>query len=132
MVVSVKGRDIRVLPLFNDECAHCASGCSKRGKPFPVTNPGKLPLRTGSIVSISSPKRIQAIEGLLSLLVPFICAITAYFAAVPLAAHFGLAAGDGLRAVSVLAGLLLSAAAVLFITRKIPHKRKPEIREILQ
>ncbi len=131
MVVSLKGGDIRVLPLFNDECASCAAGCSKRGEPFAVTNPNKLPLKTGVIVSISSPKQIQAVEGLLSLLVPFTCSVAAYFAAVPLAGCFGLQAGDGLRAVSVLVGLALSSLGVLIITRKLPFRKKPEIREIL-
>ena len=133
MIVSVQDdNSVSVLPVISNECAKCASGCSKQGSPFTAKNPHNFSVRTGSIVAISSPKSKQALEGLLSLVVPFLCAVAGYFAAVPLVSMMGFSAGDGARAAGVLLLLTLSSALVLFINRKIPEFSKPEIIEILQ
>ena len=124
MIVSVQDdNSVSVLPVINDECAKCASGCSKRGSQFTAKNPQNFSVRTGSIVAVSTPKSKQALEGILSLVVPFLSAICGYFV---------MPAGDGAKAVGVLLFLTLSSALVLFINRRIPEFSKPEIIEILQ
>ncbi|MCR5763493.1 MAG: SoxR reducing system RseC family protein [Treponema sp.] len=133
MIVSVQeDGSATVLPVINDECSKCAGGCAKQGSPFSVKNPQNLAVRTGSIAAVSTPKSKQALEGILSLVVPFFCAIGGYFAAVPFAKSLGLPSGDGARAIGVLLFLALSSAIVLFINRRIPEFSKPEIIEILQ
>lgn len=133
MIIAVQDKECAtVLPVISDECAKCASGCSRQGSPFTVRNPQNFTVRKGSIVAISTPKERQALEGLLSLVVPFICAILGYFAGAPIASALRLPSGDGARAVGVLLFLAASSALVLFVTRKIPEFSKPEITEILQ
>lgn len=133
MIISLQNQEsATVLPVINDECAKCTGGCSKQGSPFTVKNPQNLNIKTGSIVAISTPKSKQILEGILSLIIPFLCAIAGYFAAVPIAALFNIDAGDGARALGVLSFLALSATLILFFTRKLPEFSKPEIIEILQ
>ena len=133
MIVSVQdGDSASVLPVINDECAKCAGGCSKQGSPFSVKNPQHFSLRTGTIAAISTPKSKQAIEGILSLVIPFLCAVAGYFAAVPLATKMGLPSGDEARAAGVLLFLATASGIVMFINRGIPEFSKPEIIEVLQ
>lgn len=129
-VIAISNDAITVIPLITDACLSCTAGCAKRGKPFTVSNPSKLPVSQGSIVRVGASKGAAGIGGLVALLFPFACAVGGYFAATPIAALFHKTAGDGLRALFVLLFLVASAAIVFFISRKAPLPGKPEIIEV--
>jgi len=129
-VIQITNDTITVIPLISNACLSCASGCSKRGKPFVVVNPRHFAVTQGSIVKIGASKGTAALQGAIALLFPFFCAIAGFFCAKPVASLFGKTAGDGLRALFVLLFLVLSGILVFIVTRKIPFPGKPEIIEV--
>ena len=130
LVVSVNEEDVSVVPMIKGDCASCASGCEKRGSPYSVQNPRKLPVTAGNVVIVGAGATAQAIQGIISLLVPFLVSVLAYVFSPIIAPVFGLSATEGFKAVSVLVGLFISALAVFLITRKVPLPGKSEILEI--
>lgn len=127
VVVSAEAGSLTVLPVSKLECASCASACSRKQEPVRVTNPRHFSLHAGDVVVIEQCGRRQAVEGLVSLLFPFCSAVAGYFAAAPLAARLDGRAADGMRALFVLLGLLLSAALVILVTRRFPPRGTAEI-----
>ncbi len=114
-----------------EECASCSAGCAKRNHAFEVANPHNMEISSGSIVIIGANKKVQAAQGIVSLFIPFLCAIAGYFAASPIMNFFGKSISSDGKAVFVLLFLLLSSALVFAVTRKIPIPGKPEIIEVL-
>lgn len=110
-------------------CADCG-GCSGKAVTFRVQNPLKLQIKKGTIVKIEASKKAQAVQGLLSLLIPFACAVTGYFLAPKLMSLLGKPANDDSRAFFVLLFLFLSAAIVFTVSRKIPLPGQPQITDI--
>ena len=50
-VIKIDRGTIWVTPLLSDTCINCTHPvCTRRGTPFPVTNPLKLTVKTGDIV----------------------------------------------------------------------------------
>lgn len=131
LVTEVNENEITIIPLITDACLNCSQGCAKQGKPFSVTNPDNLSVKKGSIVKVGSSKATEGIQGILSLAVPVICASLGFFAAEPVAKLFGTTAGEGFKAICVLAFLFISATVIFFISRKIKFTGKPRILEIL-
>ena len=127
VVVSAKAGSLTVLPVSKPECASCASACSRKQEPVSVTNPKAFSLHTGDVVVIEQCGRRQAVEGLVSLLFPYCSAVAGYFAAAPFAARLDGRAADGIRALFVLLGLVLSAALVILVTRHFPLRGTAEI-----
>lgn len=132
LVVSVNEKDVSVVPMIKGDCASCESGCEKRGSPYSVDNPRKLPVSAGSVVLIGAGRNAQAVQGIVALLIPFLCSVLAFVFSTPLAGLFGMKATEGFKAVSVLIALFLSTLAVYLITRKVPLPGKSEILEICQ
>jgi len=85
----------------------------------------------GSVVMVGSSRKIQVIQGLLSLFIPFLCAIAGYFLGPSICGIFGKTISNDARAIFVLLFLILASAAVFVITRKHPMPGKPEILEIV-
>ena len=131
-VVEIKEEDVIVSPMVKGECASCESGCAKRGAAYPVLNPRKLPVKPGQTVIVGASARAQAVQGVISLLIPFLCALLAFMLAPVFANLFGMNASEGFKAVSVLAGLFISSLAVLLITRKVPLPGKSEILSLAE
>ncbi|MGN0729325.1 SoxR reducing system RseC family protein [Treponema sp.] len=131
LVVSVENEKILVSRLEKDKCSTCSAGCAKNGRAFEVLNPNGIKVEAGSIVIIGANKKIMALQGIVSLLIPFLCAFLGYFLASPIAEAFNRTVSEDGRAVFVLLFLFLSSAAVFIFTRKIPIPGKPEIVEVL-
>ncbi len=131
VVISVDDGHATVMPIEKSECVSCSAGCKKKGEPMSVANSRNFALKVGDLVYIAASGRLQAVEGLVSLLFPFVSAVLGYFVSFPLAAKYSGAKADGVRAMFVLGFLFLSTALVFLITRFFPSKAKVEITGVV-
>ena len=116
IVISADENSAQVMALPKGSCSTAEhTGCADCG---------------GTIVKIESSKKAQAVQGLLSLLIPFACAVTGYFLAPKLMSLLGKPASDDSRAFFVLLFLFLSAAIIFTVSRKIPLPGQPQITDI--
>lgn len=122
---------IEAVHFEKEECISCTTGCAKVKKSFEITNPKGFEIKKGSVVIVAASKKVQAVQGLCSLFIPFLSAIGGYIFSPAIMSLFGRTIHDDARAVFVLLFLVLSAAAVYIITRKFPVPGKPEIVEVL-
>ena len=122
---------IEAVHFEKEECISCTTGCAKVKNPFEITNPKGFEIKKGSVVIVAASKKVQAVQGLCSLFIPFLSAIGGYIFSPAIMSLFGRTIHDDARAVFVLLFLVLSAAAVYIITRKFPVPGKPEIVEVL-
>ena len=111
-------------------CAGCGGNCTACNVRFSVGNSHRLDVKPGQKVKIGMSAKHEALQGILSLIFPVLCAIGGFFAADPLASLFGKTATEGGRAAFVLLFLAAACAGVLFITRRKPNPEKLEITEI--
>jgi hypothetical protein len=131
LVTSVTDDSILVVPLLSNTCISCGeSSCAKRGTPFPVDNPYKLPIACGNIVSVTAKKTATAAQGFFSLLFPIALAALGYAASVPLSRALNTMPSEGFKACSVLAGLVLAVVIVLATSRFATKRAKAVISEI--
>ena len=131
-VIKIDRGTIWVTPLLSDTCINCTHPvCTRRGTPFPVTNPLKLTVKTGDIVRISSSRRIQATQGVVALVLPILSAAAGYATAEPVAKLLGKTATEGDKAAGVLIGLFLMTGIITFISRRLHHFHKAEIAAVL-
>ncbi|MBO6176829.1 MAG: SoxR reducing system RseC family protein [Treponema sp.] len=126
LVVSTEDK-ITVQPHLKDSCAGCTSTCEKTGIQFTVSNPMELSVKPGSVVTLAASNISQAVQGILSLIFPVLCAVAGYFLSDPIASRLNLTRGDGTRSLFVLAFLFASSLAVFLITRLIPLPGTPQI-----
>ena len=131
LVTAINDGRTTVIPMLKDACSTCTSGCAKQGIAFEAKNPRNLPVKEGSVVVLAASRKMQVVQGLFALLVPFLSAVAGFFAAGPILKPFGITAGDGFKSLFVLSFLIISSALVFFITRKNPLPGTPEILEIL-
>ena len=123
-----------VRPILEGMCISCESAgtCAKRGTPFKVVNSANFPVRAGAIVSLASSKRAQIMQGVYALLFPIACAVAGYAFAPAIASLAGVAAGEGLRVLSVLV-CMFAASGIVLVTRKFAKKLvKPEVTGIIE
>lgn len=130
LVISTDNDIITVLPVLKEACTACKSGCAKQGESFTVSNPLKLPVKKGSIVFLELSKKTLALQGIISLLVPFLCAIGGYFFGSFLSSKLSINNAEAVKALSVLVFLIISSLGVFLVTRKFPIKGQSEIIEI--
>lgn len=131
LIVSMENNRILATRIEKDECASCAAGCSKKDNSFEISNPAEIKVSVGSIAIIRANKKIQAVQGIISLMFPFLCAVAGYISAPHIMSLFGKTISDDARAVFVLLFLFVSSAIVFIVTRKYPVPGKPEIAEVL-
>ena len=121
-VISISDNDIKVVPLISDACINCdKSMCAKRGKPFSVSNPKKLPVNRGDVVKITTPMLHQVLQALFALVFPVILAILGYMF---------IPGSEGIKAAAVTACFVGGAAIVFVVTHFLPPF-KSEIADIL-
>lgn len=130
LIVSVENK-IEAVHFEKEECKSCTTGCAKIKNSFELSNPNNFDIKKGSVVKVMASKKAQAIQGLLSLFIPFLCSIAGYVFGPSIAGLFGKTISNDARAVFVLLFLTLSSAAVFIITRKFPMPGKPEIVEVI-
>ncbi len=131
LIVSLDDSKITAMHFEKEECATCTTGCAKTRTTFEISNPKDFPLKKGSVVLIQASRKIQAVQGLCSLFIPFLCSILGYAISPALMEKFGVHISNDFRAVFVLLFLFVSSAIVFIVTRKFPVPGKPEIAEVL-
>jgi len=110
---------IEVIPFIQDACLSCAvTGCAKRGTIFTVANPHNLVLESGMMVRVSASKRHQAIQALVSILIPIICALASQFAINYYAHSTQTTVSEGIKAAILLLSLFISATLIFIINSK--------------
>lgn len=114
-----------------EDCASCSAGCSKKKLCFEISNPKQLEVKKGEAVLIGASKKMQALQGAVSLLFPVACAVAGYLLAPALMPLFGKTEADDAKAVFVLLFFFLASLAVFIVTRRFPIPGKPEIIEVL-
>ena len=130
IVVSIENEVISVKNLEKSECLTCTAGCTKNAPVYKASNPKNLQVKAGSVVILDASKKAQALQGIFSLLFPFLSAVTGYFLASPIARLFNSTVSDGFRSVCVLLFLTLSSSIVFALTRKIKLPGKPVIVQV--
>ncbi|WP_428770968.1 SoxR reducing system RseC family protein [Treponema sp. HNW] len=129
-VLSVyKDGSVLVLPLIKNACINCTEGsCAKRGSPFTVINPAAFALEPGMKVYIRAHKGKQALQALVALCIPIICAVIGWFSANKYAAlHMKDVPHEWVQAAGVLAGIFIPAAVIGLISKKM----RPACGEII-
>jgi len=131
-IVTAVNTDSVTLTPENDAsaCAGCGGNCTACKVRFSVANSRHLDVKPGQKVKIGMSAKHEALQGILSLVFPVLCAVGGFFAASPLAILFGKTATEGARAFCVLLFLAAACVVVLYITRKKPNPEKLEITEI--
>ena len=130
IVVKVEGNQVTVLPFVKDACASCSQNCKERGESYTVANPQNLKVEKGTVVGITAEKKMEALQGLISLLLPFLCAVLGFMLSPAVAKVFSLPLSEGTKALCTLSFLLISSALVLLITRKVPLPGQNQIVEV--
>ena len=131
VVTTIRGDVIEVVALFSSECSSCTSDCGRRGKPFRVTNRRRFALAVGDVVKVYHSPLVRGISGIIALFIPIACAFTAYFLSPLLAARLQLPLTEPVRALFVLAGILLPSGVIFAVNRSNLHVFKPEITQVL-
>lgn len=124
---------IKVVPLITDACLNCKNGCAKQGTPFAVGNSKGFDLQKGDLVFIEASKVSQTVQGLVSLLVPFACAVAGFFISFFVNKKFNVPEKytEALQVLFVLGFLVISAGCIYFFSRKFKNWGKPEVVEKL-
>ncbi|WP_407397248.1 SoxR reducing system RseC family protein [Treponema sp.] len=130
LIISMEDK-IEAIHFEKEECASCTTGCAKIKNSFEISNPDNLEIKKGSVVMVEASKKSQALQGILSLLIPFLSSIAGYIFAPSIMGLLGKTISNDARAVFVLLFLTVSASIVFVITRKYPMPGKPEIVEVL-
>ncbi|MDE5775297.1 MAG: hypothetical protein K2H67_00260, partial [Treponemataceae bacterium] len=65
--VSEDNSQAQVLPMITGACLSCKEQCTQRGTPFAVSNDKNFEIKEGSIVSIATSQKAEAIQSIISL-----------------------------------------------------------------
>lgn len=130
-IVSTDNGRILAAHLDRAECAGCRAACDKKPAPFEVANPKGMAVTRGSLVLICASRLVQALQGGISLLFPFVCAVLGYMLAPAIMALFRKSISNDAKALFVLLFLFVSSLIVFILTRVFPIPGKPQIVEVL-
>lgn len=115
VVVSVTEKGALVTPLLTGACINCKkSSCARQGTPFLVSNPKKLPLASGTAVTLTASKTAQAFQALFALLLPIFAAVGGYLLAPQ---------NEKSQAIMSIAGFLIASILVFAVTRLFPPQK---------
>lgn len=131
LIISIENQQIEAIHFEKEECASCTTGCAKIKNSFEISNPQSLEIKKGSVVIIESTKKNQAIQGIVSLLIPFLSSIVGYILGPYITKLFGKTISNDERAIFVLLFLAISSTLVFIISRKFSILGKPEVVKIL-
>mgnify|MGYP002626214041 CR=1 FL=1 len=130
IIVKIEGQQATILPFVKDACASCSHNCNERGAPYIAENKQSLPIKEGMVVGISAEKKAEALQGIVSLLLPFFVAIAGFTFSAKIAGLLGLAATEGFKALCTLVFLTITALIVFFVTRIFPLAGENQIVEL--
>lgn len=117
-VISIENKEAKLAPIPSEVCLSCSGGCDKKESIIEANIPSDLTITPGMTVYIKCNRKEQGKQGVVSLLIPFMFAITGYFIAPLFTNLFSKNCNDGIRATFVLGLLLLSTTTVFFINKK--------------
>ena len=129
-VSSIENDKIIVIPLIKGACLSCKQGCAKRGNPFEVVNPKKLPVKLNSIVKIGSSKKAELFQAVPAIVFPLMCAVIFYGGVLFFENNFGKAVSDGLKSFAALSGFAIGAFAAYIFARTKKNLAQGEILEL--
>ncbi len=132
-VVSVNddNSQAQVLPMITGACLSCKEQCAQRGTPFTVSNDKNFEIKEGSIVTIATSPKAEAVQSIISLCTPILCAITAFFISPSISmAVFHQAATEGFKAACALAGIIIPATIVFAVSRFKIRPSRPYIEKV--
>jgi hypothetical protein len=133
IVISADNNSATLTPINDAKaCEDCSGTCTACSVQFSVANSRRLDVKPGQKVKIGMSAGYEALQGILSLVFPILCAVGGFFAAQPLASLFGKTASEGIHAFCVLIFLAAACIIVLLVTRHRPNPEKLEITEICQ
>ena len=131
IVISADNDSVTLTPADDAKaCAGCSGNCTACSVRFSVANSRHMDVKPGQKVKIGMSARHEALQGILSLVFPILCAAGGFFAAQPLALLFGKTASEEMHAFCVLIFLAAACIVVLLVTRQRPNPEKLEITEI--
>ncbi len=131
LAVSEDGKTATVSPLITGHCISCTEKCASRGTPFEAENDTGLQIEKGSLVILGTSKEQEAVQSIVSILIPMAVSVSAYIASTPVMENiFHKTATEGAKAFFVLCGLMISCAAVLCVSRNKIRPVKPKIISI--
>ena len=126
-----KNGSVTVLPVIKDACISCSrTSCAKAGTPFTVMNSRSLNISPGMTVRIAAKKSSQAVQALIALVLPIVCATGGWFAANAFAATMNISSGEWLQALGVLLGIFVPSGIIFLISRRVKSAHG-EITEIV-
>lgn len=132
-VVSVNddNSQAQVLPMITGACLSCKEQCAQRGTPFTVSNDKNFEIKEGSIVTIATSPKAEAVQSIISLCTPILCAIAAFFISPSISmAVFHQAATEGFKAACALAGIIIPATIVFAVSRFKIRPSRPYIEKV--
>lgn len=132
-VVSVNddNSQAQVLPMITGACLSCKERCAQRGTPFVVSNEKKFELKVGSVVTIATSKKAEAVQSVISLFAPVLCAVVAFLISPSISeAFFHRAATEGFKAACTLGGIIIPAAIVFAVSRFKIRPARPYIEKV--
>ncbi len=129
--VDASGKRIEAVALLSDVCVSCTQDCGRVGKPFLIENPAKLPVTVGSVVRVYHSRLVRGISGVIALFLPILCALVCYRYAPFFAKKLELELTELVKALCVLAGVLVPGGAIFIVNRSNLHIFKPVITQVL-
>lgn len=121
-----------VLPMITGACLSCKERCAQRGTPFAVSNDKQFEIKEGSIVTIATSPKAEAVQSIISLCAPVLCSIAAFFLSPSISlAFFHKAATEGFKAACTLGGIIIPAAIVFAISRFKIRPSRPYIETVV-
>ena len=124
VVRRINKNDVVLSLVIAPKCINCRQKCLLRGRTFKAKNKRKLPIKKGSVVTVGTGGFNEAIWGIVSLVIPVLCAFWGYILS-------GNDASETRKAVFVLLFLFVSSIIMSVISRILFRTFKPEIIEIL-
>lgn len=129
--VSDDNSQAQVLPMITGACLSCKERCAQRGMPFSVSNEKKFEIKKGSVVSIANSQKAEAVQSIISLFAPVLCAIAAFFFSPAISqTFFHRPATEGFKAACSLAGIIIPAAIVFAVSRFKIRPARPYIEKV--
>lgn len=129
--VSEDNSQAQVLPMITGACLSCKEQCAQRGTPFAVSNDKNFEIKEGSIVSIATSQKAEAVQSIISLCAPVLCAIAAFFLAPSISTtFFHKAATEGFKAACALVGIIIPATIVFAVSRFKIRPSRPYIEKV--
>ena len=131
LAVSEDRKTATVSPLLTGHCISCTEKCASRGTPFEAENDSGLQIEKGNLVILGTSKKQEAVQSIVSILIPMAVSIGAYIASTPIMENiFHKSASEGAKAFFVLCGLIISCGVILCVSRNKIRPVKPKIISI--